>query len=250
VKYGYATVGRVEAGAPGLAGRVVFALHPHQDVFTISSEAVRPVPDGVPPERAVLAANMETALNAVWDGAPGPGDRIAVVGAGVLGLLVARLCARIPSAEVTVVDIVPERAALARAVGARFAQPDEAAGECDLVFHACASAAGLATALALAGDETTVVELSWYGTGDVAVPLGEAFHSRRLTILSSQVGSIPPARRAEWTTRRRMALALDLLRDSALDVLITGESAFDDLPDIMARLATEPGDTLCHRIRY
>src|SRR5262249_11468 len=167
VKYGYATVGRVETGAAELKDRNVFSLHPHQSLFTVPAEWVWPLPANVPAERAVLAANMETALNAVWDGAPGPADRIAVVGGGLLGLLVAYLCVRLPGAQTTVVDIAPARAALAQALGARFAAPDAAAGDCDLVFHASASAAGLATALRLAGEEASVVELSWYGSGDV-----------------------------------------------------------------------------------
>src|SRR4029434_1532546 len=176
VKYGYATVGRVEAGSAELRSRIVFSLHPHQSLFTLPAEAVFPVPEHVPPRRAVLAANMETALNAVWDGAPGPADRIAIVGGGLVGLLVAYLCGRLPGAEVTVVDIAPSRVELARAVGARFTLPDAAPAEYDLVFHASATAAGLATALRLAGEEATIVELSWHGSGEVAAPLGEAVH--------------------------------------------------------------------------
>src|SRR5262249_32865004 len=187
VKYGYINVGRVEAGAPALVGRTVFALHPHQDVFTLPADRVTMVPESVPPRRAVLAANMETALNAVWDAAPGPADRVAVVGAGVVGALTARLCAQLPGTDVTLVDIAPGRAALARSLGTAFALPDAAPENCDVVFHASASAAGLATALRLAGTEATIAELSWYGTGDVAVPLGGAFHSRRLRLVSSQV---------------------------------------------------------------
>jgi len=202
-KYGYAAVGRVEQGPPALQGQIVFALHPHQSVFTVAAEAAVPVPRQVPPARAVLAANMETALNAVWDARPGPADRIVVVGGGVVGLLAARLCARIPGAEVTVVDVAPARAELARALGARFAAPQTAPEGCDLVFHASATPAGLATALAIAGDEATIVEMSWYGEGDVAVPLGEAFHSRRLKLISSQVGEIAPSHRPRWTRSRR-----------------------------------------------
>jgi hypothetical protein len=249
VKYGYAVVGRVEEGPPGLRGRTVFALHPHQNAFNIPAEGAAIVPDGVPPARAVLAANMETALNAVWDGGPGPADRIAVVGAGVLGLLVARLCARMPGAEVTVVDIVLARAELAQALGVRFATPDQAPEDCDLVFHASASAAGLATALHLAGDEASVVELSWYGAGDVATPLGGAFHSRRLKLVSSQVGRVAPSHRPRWPHARRLAAALRLLDDPALDALLAPATAFDDLP---AQLSTIFGaqDARCPLIRY
>ncbi len=201
VKYGYAAVGRVEIGPAHLQGRDVFTLHPHQSRFNLAVEAVFALPAGVTPQRAVLAANMETALNAVWDGAPGPADRIVVVGGGLLGLLVAYLCARIPGVHVTVVDIDPSRAGLAAALGARFAAPENAPGDCDLVVHASATAAGLATALRLAGDEATVVELSWHGEGEVAAPLGGAFHSRRLRLVSSQVGKVAPSHRPRWSHR-------------------------------------------------
>jgi NADPH:quinone reductase-like Zn-dependent oxidoreductase len=248
VKYGYATVGRVEAGAT--PGQLVFALHPHQDEFTIPATMAVPVPAAVPPARAVLAANMETALNALWDGAPGPADRIAVVGGGIVGLLIARLCTRMPGVEVTLVDIAPERAALARALGAAFATPDEAPRDCDLVFHASASAKGLATALGLAGEEGTVLELSWYGAGQVAAPLGEAFHSRRLRLVASQVGKIAPSHRARWTHGRRLAAALALLNDPALDVLLAPAIDFGELPARLADLLTSNGDARCPLIRY
>jgi hypothetical protein len=250
VKYGYATVGRVEAGPAELRGRVVFSLHPHQSLFTIPASAVCPLPQIIPPARAVLAANMETALNAVWDGAPGPADRIVVVGGGLLGLLVAYLCARLPGAGVTVVDIVSRRAALALAAGTRFAAPDAAPTDCDLVFHASASAEGLATSLRLAGEEASVVELSWYGSGAVAAPLGEAFHSRRLRLVSSQVGRVAPSHRARWTHGRRLAAALALLADPALDALIAPAVDFDQLPGRLAAIFDPASDVLCQLIRY
>jgi NADPH:quinone reductase-like Zn-dependent oxidoreductase len=249
VKYGYATVGRVEEGPASLRDRVVFALHPHQSMFTLPTEAVLPVPDAVPPRRAVLAANMETALNAVWDGSPTPADRIAIIGGGVVGLLIARLCARLPGAEVTLIDIAHARAGLAQALGASFETPDAAPTECDLVFHASGTASGLATALRCAGEEATVVELSWYGIGDVAAPLGESFHSRRLRLVSSQVGKIAPSHRPRWTHARRLAAALALLNDPALDALLAPATAFDELP---ARLPTifSDSDARCPLIRY
>jgi hypothetical protein len=250
VKYGYATVGRVEAGPPELRERVVFSLHPHQSLFTLPAAAAFPIPDGIPPRRAVLAANMETALNAVWDGVPGPADRVAVVGGGLVGLLIAYLCAKLPGAEVTVVDIATVRAEPAQAIGARFAEPAGAPDECDLVFHASGTAAGLATALRLAGEEACVVELSWYGTGEVAVPLGEAFHSRRLRLVSSQVGKVAPSHRSRWTHGRRLAAALALLRDPVLDVLIAPAVAFEDLPMKLPSVFSSVSDVICQLIRY
>src|SRR6187551_3366413 len=203
VKYGYATVGEIDSGPAEMVGRKVFALYPHQTHFNIPQDAIVPLPAAVAPERAVLAANMETALNAVWDAAPGPADRIAVVGAGVVGSLVAYLCGRLPGAEVTLVDINPARAELARSLGVGFARPETATGECDLVVHASGDAAGLGTALGLAGEEATVLEMSWYGSAQVAAPLGGAFHSRRLRLISSQVGRIAPSHLPRWTHGRR-----------------------------------------------
>ena len=250
VKYGYATVGRIEDGPAHLHDRDVFTLYPHQTHFNLSAEAVHPLPAQVTPQRAVLAANMETALNAVWDGAPGPADRIAIVGGGLLGLLVAYLCARLPGAEVTVVDIDPSRARLASALGARFASPGAAAADCDIVFHASASAAGLATALRLAGEEAAVVELSWYGEGEIAAPFGEAFHSRRLRLISSQVGKVAPSHRPRWSYGRRLAAALALLADPVLDILLAPAIAFEDLPARLADVFSAASGVVCQPILY
>jgi threonine dehydrogenase-like Zn-dependent dehydrogenase len=225
-------------------------LYPHQTRYVVPTDAVYPLPPGVPPERAVLAANLETALNALWDAAPRLGDRIAVVGAGTVGCLVAWLAARIPGAEVELLDIDAGKASAAAALGVAFRAPDGAANEADVVVHASGSPAGLATALRLGGFEATVLELSWYGDRSVEVPLGQAFHSRRLTLKSSQVGAVPPDRRARWTIRRRMELALRLLEAPELDALIDGESGFEDLPAVLAELAAAPGGRLCRRIRY
>jgi len=250
VKYGYATVGRVEGGAADLIGRTVFTLHPHQNLFNIQADAAMQLPQNLPPQRAVLAANMETALNAVWDAAPGPADRIAVVGAGVVGSLVAYLCGRLPGAEVTLVDINPARAELARSLGVGFARPETATGECDLVVHASGDAAGLGTALALAGEEATVLEMSWYGNAQVAAPLGGAFHSRRLRLISSQVGRIAPSHRPRWTHGRRLAAALALLDDGRLDALLAPAVAFQDLPRRLPDILDARNGVLCHPIAY
>ena len=250
VKYGYSSVGTVEEGPERLRGRTVFCLYPHQDRYCVPADAVHRVPAGVPASRAVLAANMETAVNVVWDARPAPGDEIVVIGGGVVGLLVATLCRDLPGADVTVVDPNRSRAAVTAALGLAF-RPDPPGGAtADLVIHASGHPAGLRAGLAVAGHEATIVEASWYGTADVRVPLGEAFHARRLTLRSSQVGHVPPDRAPRWSRRRRLELALSLLRDERLDALVTGESGFDELPEVLAALAAGPGDTLCHRIRY
>ncbi len=250
VKYGYSNVGIVLQGPAELVGRTVFCLYPHQEVYVVPAAAVLPLPDGVPVGRAVLAANLETAINGLWDTAPQIGDRIAVIGAGVVGCLVAWLAAQLPGCTVQLVDVNPARQAIAMALGAEFSDPAGATGNADRVIHASGNPAGLATALTLAGGEATVLELSWYGTQPVTLPLGEAFHTRRLTLRSSQVGTVAPTQQPRWTPRRRLALALSLLTDTRLDNLISGEAPFRDLPAVMARLATTAAGTLCQRIVY
>ncbi len=249
VKYGYAAVGSVVAGPEALLGRDVFVLHPHQDRFAAPAAMCLPLPAGLPPGRAVLGANMETALNVVWDAGAGPCDRIAVVGAGTVGALASWLCAQLPGAEVTLIDINPGRATLAEVLGCRFALPGAAPERCDVVIHASASAEGLACALDAAGPEAVVVEASWYGAGAVPVPLGAAFHAERLRLVSSQVGRLPPGRAPRWTHRRRLAAALDLLRAPALEALISGETDFAEIAGAYGAILDDP-DTLCHRIRY
>jgi NADPH:quinone reductase-like Zn-dependent oxidoreductase len=250
VKYGYSLVGIVEDGPAEALGRRVFCLHPHQDRFIVPREAVVDVPDTVPDRRAALAANMETAINGMWDAMPGPGDRIAVIGAGVVGCLVAALAARLPGAEVELIDIDPTRGTIAAALGCHFATPETASHEADLVVHASGSPAGLADALTIAGFEATVLEMSWYGTRIVPLELGGAFHSRRLTLRSSQVGAVPAARRQRWPLRRRLILALSLLRDPVFDILLSGETEFTALPALMPQLATSSAGILCHTLRY
>jgi threonine dehydrogenase-like Zn-dependent dehydrogenase len=250
VKYGYSAVGIVEEGPVEALGRRVFCPHPHQDRFIVPENAVIDVPDDVPDRRATLAANMETAVNGLWDAGPGPGDRVVVIGAGVVGSLVAALAARLPGTEVELIDSDPTREPVATALGCRFAIPQGARPEADLVVHASGTPEGLATALATAGFEATVLEMSWYGTRIVPLALGGAFHSRRLTLRSSQVGAVPAVRRQRWSRQRRLALALSLLRDPVFDVLLSGESAFAALPELMPRLARSPAGVLCHTLRY
>jgi len=250
LKYGYASVGQIDAGPEALLGRRVFCLHPHQSSYIVPIGAVTFLPDDVPDTRAVLSANMETAVNGLWDAAPRLGDRVSVVGAGVVGALVAALAARIPGVEVELIDPDPGRADLAALLGCAFALPATASGERDIVIHASGQPAGLATALGLAGFEATVLEMSWYGAQMVPAPLGEAFHSRRLTLRSSQVGAVATAQRARWDFKRRMRLAVSLLADPVFDALLTGQSTLDELPATLSRLADRPDGTLCHSVIY
>ena len=250
VKYGYLSVGVVEAGPAALAGRTVFCLHPHQTAYVVPAAAVSVVPEEVPARRAVLAGTVETAVNALWDLAPLVGDRVAVVGAGMVGCAVARLLARIPGADVTLVDVDPARGETARRLGAAFATPGEAPVGCDSVVHTSGTGAGLQLALDLLAAEGEVLDLSWYGDRPVELRLGGAYHSGRLAVRASQVGQVASARRARRTSGDRLALALSLLADPAFDALLTGDSPFAELPDVMCRLADGSLPALCHTISY
>jgi 2-desacetyl-2-hydroxyethyl bacteriochlorophyllide A dehydrogenase len=250
VKYGYLSVGVVEDGPSDLVGRTVFCLHPHQTAYVVPAEDVTVVPDGVPADRAVLAGTVETAVNALWDAAPMVGDRLSVVGAGMVGCCVARLLAQIPGVEVTLVDVDPTRAEVARSLGVTYSHPAEASGGRDLVIHASATEAGLQRSLELLAPDGEVVDLSWYGDTPVRLDLGGAFHSGRLRVRASQVGEVALGRRHRRTRGDRLALALDLLRDPAYDVLLTGASAFEELPDLMAELSAGHRSALCHTITY
>ena len=257
VKYGYCATGVVEVGPKDMLGRTVFALHPHQDCFVAPVEMLAVVPERVPARRATLAANMETALNALWDSGAGPADRIVVVGAGVVGLLIAYLAARLPGAEVTVIDVAEERRAVVEALGGHFRSAAEWGQThasdpitADVVFHTSVSAAGLNTAVACAGFEATVVELSWYGDRDVPVKLGGAFHSQRLKLISSQVGHISAGRRPRWDYRRRLHAALQLLDDARLDALVAEEIAFNDAATALPGVLAPDAHGLAPVIRY
>ncbi len=250
VKYGYCAVGRVEDGPSRLLGRTVFCLHPHQDRFVARAHALTVVPDDIPARRATLAANMETALNAMWDSGAGPGDRIVVVGAGVVGLLIAFIAARIPGAEVCVLDTDESRRSIVVQFGARFAKPDHAPKDADVVFHTSASQTGLATALSCCGMEAAVIEMSWYGDAEIAAPLGGDFHSKRLKLVSSQVGAMSPSRRARWDSARRLSKAIELLSDERLDQLVEADVAFRDLPAALPDILAPGAAGLAPVVRY
>lgn len=250
VKYGYAAVGTVEEGPAALKGKTIFALHPHQERFVIPASAAVVVPDSVPARRAVLTANLETALNILWDGHAAPADRIVVIGGGLVGLLTAALAAGLPGAEVTVVDKDKSRSDIAKKIGAAFALPENAPKEADLVVNASASEAGLCLGIELAGTEASVVEASWHGDKPVSVPLGGNFHSRRLRIISSQVGTLPAERRARWTHHRRMDAVMRLLADPRFDALLGEEVAFADLPRELPRLLAPDAAGVGALVRY
>jgi 2-desacetyl-2-hydroxyethyl bacteriochlorophyllide A dehydrogenase len=250
VKYGYLNVGVVEQGPAELTGRTVFTLFPHQSAFVVPASAVAVVPDGVPARRAVLAGAVETAVNILWDAAPLVGDRISVIGAGMIGAAVARLAAALPGADVVLVDVDPGKAEIAARLGVAYAGPGDAPRDRDLVIDASGSGDGLQQAIDTAATESEIVEASWFGDRPVTVQLGGAFHSKRLTIRSSQVGLVAPRRRGTRSTRDRLELALGLLRDPVFDHLLTGESSWRELPDVMSAIAAGSSPGLCHTIDW
>ncbi|MEV8040764.1 dehydrogenase [Arthrobacter sp. NPDC080082] len=250
VKFGYLSVGVVEAGPDGWQGKTVFCLHPHQDRYVVPVTSLTEVPDGVPARRAVLTGTVETAVNALWEAGPRLGDRVAVIGAGLVGGMVAKLLAGFPLERLQLIDIDPAKRAFADALGVEFSHPDDAAGDCDIVIHCSASQAGLERALQLVGDEGEIIEMSWYADRSVSLPLGEDFHARRLSIRASQVGVVARARRHRRTTADRLNLAVSLLRDPVFEAFLTGTSRFEELPDVVQRLSDGTLDALCHVIEY
>lgn len=250
VKYGYSTIGRVEDGSSHLNGQTVFALHPHQDWFYADEATLIPVPESLPPRRATLAANMETALNGVWDSGAAPGDHIVIIGAGVVGCLIAGICGRMPGAEVTLVDTLSSREEIASQFGVNFSVPETSPREADIVFHTSATSEGLKTALNSAGFEASLVEMSWYGSAKISVPLGGAFHSKRLRLISSQVGSVSPTRRVRWSHQKRLAKALTLLKDHQYDTLLTHDVPFISAAEMLPELFNKSTDALGITINY
>lgn len=250
VKYGYSSVGVVEDGPAPYRGGRVFVLYPHQTRYVVPAKAAHVLPADVPSGRAVLAANLETALNGLWDAHVPEHTNVTVVGGGTVGCLVAWIAAYTKQRDVELVDVNPARAAVAEALGVRFRTADTASSDVECVIHASGAAAGLELAMRIAAFEATIVEMSWYGDRIVPLKLGEHFHAKRLTLKSSQVGTVAPSHRSGVSRQRRLQMAIAMLSEPALDVLITGESSFDDLPTVMPQLASAPGHTLCHRITY
>ena len=250
LKYGYCAVGVVEQGSTDMIGKTVFSLFPHQTIANIPVSALTVLPDNLPPERAILLANMETALNAVWDASPSVSDRIVVVGAGVVGVLVAYLCTQIAGTDVTLVDVDASRQSLATSLGVKFTLPNQAPQNCDVVIHASGNSVGLRTALSCSGNEATVLELSWYGTKNVSLPLGEAFHAKRLKLISSQVGQIPASHRARWDFKRRINAAMNLLNDERLDALISHPIPFEDLATQLPNIFSATSNALAPLVKY
>jgi threonine dehydrogenase-like Zn-dependent dehydrogenase len=250
VKFGYLSVGVVEDGPADWLGKTVFCLYPHQDRYVVPVESLTVVPDDVPPRRAVLTGTVETAVNGLWEAGPRLGDRVAVIGAGLVGGMVAKLLSAFPLGRLQLIDVDPDKRSFADALGVDFSHPDDALPDCDIVIHCSASQSGLERSLQLVGDEGDIIEMSWYADRNVTLPLGEDFHARRLSLRASQVGVVARARRHRRTNADRLQLAASLLSDPVFDVFLTGSSTFEELPDVVQRLSEGTLDALCHVIEY
>jgi 2-desacetyl-2-hydroxyethyl bacteriochlorophyllide A dehydrogenase len=250
VKYGYLNVGVVEQGPESLTGQTVFTLFPHQSAFVVPADAVTVVPDRIPPRRAVLAGAVETAINVLWDAAPRVGDRVCVIGAGMIGCCVARLLRGILGVDVTLIDVNPARRDVADQLDVRFADAADAPPERDIVINTSGSDAGLQLALETVVTDGDVIEASWYGDRPATLKLGADFHSRRLSIRSSQVGAVAARRRGQRTPGQRLELAVQFLSDPAFDALLTADSSWRELPEVMSSLADGSRTDLCHTIRW
>lgn len=249
VKYGYSLVGEVVAGPESLLYKRVHVLHPHQTLAAVRCEDLLVLPENLPPARATLISNLETAITAVWDSGVHVGDRALVAGFGIIGSLVARLLSGIPGTEVYVTDSDPHKTGLATRMGFALYEPLQHP-DLDVAFNASATAEGLQSAIDSLGTEGRVIELSWYGTHDVHLWLGDTFHSRRKAILCSQVSTIPAAMRTRWSRQRRRELAARLLCDPVFDQHISHVVRFEELPEVFDRLLTMPSDCLSILVEY
>ncbi len=250
VKYGYSLVGRVVAGSHPWLNKTVHVMHPHQDLCLVRKDDLFEVPDGLPPARATLASNLETAVNALWDAHVQIGDASLVVGFGVIGSLVARLLAMMPEGHVEVYDTDAHKRALAHQLGFRLFDPARSARKFDLAFHTTGTAEGLQGALDHVGFEGRVVELSWYGTQPVNVHLGGSFHTERKTIISSQVSNVAAPQRSRWDCRRRKEFVFQLLSNPVFDHHVSHTVSFAELPEFFPRLAESPASYLSVLVTY
>lgn len=237
VSHGYLNVGVVRQGRSELIGQTVFTLAGHREHVVVPEAAAHVLPEGCPPQRALFAGIGEVGLNGLWEGPVMIGDRVAVVGGGLIGLTTALLASKMALQRLQVVEVDAERRTFIRDLGLDAVAPEQADLDNDVVLHSSSSSAGLATSLRLAGDDAVIVEQSWYGTGDQQVPLGADFHARRLRIVATQVGQVPGPRRMRRTRGQRLATALSML-DSRFDRLISGRSPLAQLPDVMQDVAT------------
>ncbi len=264
LKYGYAAVGEVVDLGPGVAsdwfGRLVFAFQPHQRCFVASVTALHPLPDDVPPERAVLLPNMETAVNLLMDGAPLIGERVVVLGQGVVGLLTTALLARFPLAALVTFDRYPLRRQMGLDLGATLSLDPLASDAveaarahlgaqgfydgADLTYEVSGNPQALDLALQLTGFAGRVILGSWYGTKRAALDLGGRFHRSRIRLISSQVSTLAPEHTARWDKARRLDVAWQMLRDLPPIAWITHRIPFDQAEQAYRLVDEHPEEAL------
>lgn len=220
LQYGYACVGEVQqtgsAVDPSWNGRQVFSFQPHASHFLAHPDELKTVPDGLPAQAAVFLPNMETAVNLVQDGRPLIGERVVVLGQGIVGLLLTALLARHPLGSLVAVEGRPERQELARRLGANMVvSPEEAAGAAtgaDLIYEVSGQPEALNLAIDLSGYASRIVIGSWYGSKAAPVDLGGAAHRNRLQLITSQVSTVDPALSGRWDKERRFGLVWEMIR--------------------------------------
>lgn len=249
IKYGYSLVGQVLDGPTSLKGKLIHTLHPHQDYARISAEDVYVIPDGISPQRATLASNMETALNAIWDSGVNIGDKVLIVGFGIIGSLIARILSFIPQVEVDVLDVQPAKITLIEQLGFSIYK-EEKEKKYDLAFHTSGSGPGLQTSINNVGLEGKIIETSWYGDKEVNLCLGETFHSQRKLIISSQVSHLPACKSARWDYKRRKEVVFQLLLHPEFDAHITHTIAFHNLPKLFQSLKKNRCQELSYLVYY
>ncbi|MEN0004557.1 MAG: zinc-binding alcohol dehydrogenase [Bacteroidota bacterium] len=247
VKYGYSLVGQVVTQGYPLSGKKVHLMHPHQSYCIVEAEALTLIPEKVPIRRAVLASNLETAVNAVWDSQVQIGDRVLVVGFGMIGALTALLLQQIAGVEVYIAERLPQRRALAQQLDFQLLAEET---DFDITFHTSSSSSGLQMAIDRLGYEGTSVELSWYGTKEVSMQLGASFHQQRKRLIASQVGQVPGSKQNRWDYRRRKQLVFQLLQQEKFDQLLTHEISLSEAPALFGKLREGTLEGIGWTIKY
>ena len=264
LRYGYTAVGQVVVAGPGVdpnwIGRWVFSFQPHQSHYLASPSTLIPLPADINPENALFVPAMETAVNFMMDGQPMIGERVTVLGQGIIGLLTTALLSRFPLAELVTFDRYAFRRQRSLEVGAHKAlEPhsqgnvgdpnhildDEALqGEADLVYELSGDPAALNQAITFCGFGARIIVGSWYGTRRAALDLGREFHRNRIRLISSQVSTIAPELSGRWSKERRLAVVWDMIRTVRPDKLITHRFPVEQAQQAYDLLDRQPESTV------
>jgi threonine dehydrogenase-like Zn-dependent dehydrogenase len=248
VKYGYSLTGKIVESEVFEKDALVHIMHPHQDIICVDAKHCMLIPDYIPVKRATLVANMETVINAIWDADLQKGTSVLVAGYGTIGALLARICKTQFDCNVYLIEKNENRAILLERHGYRLATENDILY--DVAFNCTANETALQYCIDHVGEEGSVIELSWYGDKKVSLSLGESFHTMRKKIISSQVSSIPKAKRASWNYENRKQLAFSYLNDAFFDELITNEIPFAETQNFFEKLRSENLSGIGYCIKY